>query len=97
MDANVALLLTIVSVLTGWAFLGLLVLGLLLITKPLDSVRVNLQKIAMGVRAIEKQLSPLGDEAEQVAEAFPKLAAQLDGAADKLARAARGVHAARRG
>lgn len=53
------LLLTILSVLAAWTFLAVLVMGLLLILKPLQSVRAHLEKIAMGVRAIEQETAPL--------------------------------------
>jgi hypothetical protein len=55
------LLLTILSVLAFWTFLGVLVVALLLIFKTLESVRVSLRQIAMGVRAIEQETSRIGD------------------------------------
>jgi hypothetical protein len=60
------LLLTILSVLAAWAFLTLLVIGLLLILKTLESIRGYLEKIAMGVRAIEIETAPLGTHASTV-------------------------------
>lgn len=59
--------LAVLSVLAVWAFLGLLFLGLLFVEKALESVRVSLEEIAMGVRAIERQTSPLGPGAHAVA------------------------------
>jgi hypothetical protein len=56
-------LLTLLSVLAAWAFLTILVIGLLLILKPLESTRRYLEKITMGVRAIEQQTLPLGPHA----------------------------------
>jgi hypothetical protein len=53
------LLLTILSVLALWSFLTLLVFGLLLIRKVLEGVRGNMERITMGVRAIERQTAPL--------------------------------------
>ena len=53
------LLLTMLSVLTLWSFLMLLVFGLLLVRKVLESVRGNMERITMGVRAIERQTAPL--------------------------------------
>lgn len=55
-----ALLLTILSVLAVWSLLALLVIGLLLIHKSLQSVMLRLEQITMGVRAIERQTEPLG-------------------------------------
>ena len=57
------LLLTILSVLALWSLLALLIIALLLIRKTLESVRVSLERIAMGVRAIEKETEPLGPKA----------------------------------
>ena len=54
------LLLTILSVLAAWSLLALLIVGLLLIRKVLESIRITLERIAFGVRAIEKQTEPLG-------------------------------------
>ena len=54
------LLLSICSVLAVWALLTVLVLGLLLVLKTLE-------KIAMGVRAIEQQTLPLGAHADTLA------------------------------
>ncbi len=62
------LLLTILSVLAVWAFLFILVIALLLIEKVLESVRAYLEKIAMGVRAIEQETSPLSAQAGVLAE-----------------------------
>lgn len=78
------LLLTILSVLAVWAFLTVLVLGLLLIYKPLVSVRAFLEKITMGVRAIEHQVAPLGVHADTLAARLPDTAAALGAAADAL-------------
>ena len=57
------LLLTLLSVLALWSLLALLIVGLLLIRKTLESVRISLERIAMGVRAIEKETEPLGPKA----------------------------------
>jgi hypothetical protein len=56
-------LLTVLSVLSVWSLLALLIIGLLLIRKTLESVRISLERIAMGVRAIEKETEPLGPHA----------------------------------
>src|SRR6266542_3785514 len=50
-DASMPLLLTMVSVLAVWAFLTTLVVGLVLIFKPLEAVRGHVQRILAGVRA----------------------------------------------
>lgn len=81
---SMPLLLTIVSVLCGWVLLTLLVLALLMIYKPLQAVNRSLEKIAMGVRAIEQETSPLANSLNAVS-------ASLNEAAAQLGRAARGL------
>ena len=71
-------LLTVLSVLALWSFLTLLVIGLLLILKPLESVRKHLEQIAMGVRAIETQTAPLRPGVEHIAGDLQKLEAILN-------------------
>ena len=87
------LLLTILSVLAGWALLALLMLGLLLILKPLESVRRNLQQITMGVRAIESETLPLGVRAEALGEALGETASSVDATAEHLSAVALGLEA----
>lgn len=48
-------LLTVLTVGAAVALLALLMIGLLLIYKPLESIREHLERITMGVRAIEWQ------------------------------------------
>lgn len=62
------LMLSILSVLAVWTFLLVLVIGLLLIWKALESVRGSLEKITMGVRAIEKETDPLSGHAGTLTE-----------------------------
>ena len=64
---EMTLLLTICSVLAVWALLTALVVGLLLVFKTLESVRGSMEKIAMGVRAIEQETLPLGAHADTLA------------------------------
>ena len=61
------LLLTILSVLAVWSLLAVLVIGLLLVLKTLEAVRGSLEKIAMGVRAIEQETKPLAARVEALA------------------------------
>lgn len=82
-----ALLLTILSALALWALLLVLVVGLLLVLKALESVRGYLEKITMGVRAIEWQLAPLGDGIPATAAALTETADALGGTAARLASA----------
>jgi hypothetical protein len=60
-------LLTILSALAGWSLLGVLMAGLYAILEPLKRVRRSLERIAMGVRAIEQETAPLGGHIEAVA------------------------------
>ena len=83
------LLLTMLSVLALWAFLTALVVGLLLVLKPLESIRRNLGQITTGVRAIERETSPLGALSEQL----PGAATALRGSLDPLGRRLRGFDA----
>lgn len=82
------LLLTILSVVAVWAFLTVLVLGLLLVLKGLQGVRAAMEKISMGVRAIEKQTEPLGSRADAVARRFGETSEALEGAAREMERLA---------
>ena len=82
-----ALLLTILSVLALWALLTVLVAGLLLILKPLDGVRTRLEKITMGVRAIEEETKPLGARAETLIVALGHASDTLGATAHHLAEA----------
>jgi hypothetical protein len=91
-----SLLLTILSVLAFWAFLNVLIIGLYLIFKPLEGVRIYLEKITMGVRAIERQTRPLaayseevGGKLEETNTALQQAGRQLNMIEIKLATAAR--------
>lgn len=83
------LLLTVLSVLAVWALLGLLVVGLLLIFKALDSVRRNLEQIAMGVRAIETETAPLGSNAMRLRDNIGDVTHAVDDLAGSLERGGR--------
>ena len=86
--------LTALSVLAGWAFLNLLTAGLLLILKPLESVRSSLEKIAMGVRAIEQQAKPLGAGADALSTSLKEATDALSAAAQRLEEVHRDLDAA---
>lgn len=60
------LLLAVLSVLAVWALLGVLAIGLVLVLKTLQSIRGWLERIAMGVRAIETQTTPLGAQVDRL-------------------------------
>jgi hypothetical protein len=71
------LLLVFLTVLTALTFLFLLVVGLLLIYKPLEGIRGTLEKITMGVRAIERQTDPFNNYADGLTEALDKTSLSL--------------------
>ena len=72
------LLLTRLSLLALWAFLTTLVVGLLLVLKPLESIRGSLQRITAGVRAIERETSPILALGEQLPGAAALLRESLE-------------------
>ncbi len=52
-------MLTALSVLVAWAMLGVVLVGLFLMTKSLQSIRHWFEKTTMGVRAVEHQTRDL--------------------------------------
>lgn len=90
------LLLTILSVLAAVAFLLLLQIGLLLILKTLQSVKRHMQQIAMGVRAIETQTTPLHSRAQALHAALSVAGDDASAAFAHVGSAARRVDEAGR-
>ena len=86
--------LTTLSVLAGCAFLNVLIARLLLILKPPESVRGSLEKIAMGVRAIEQQTAPLATGAGALGPSLKEAADALSAAAQRLEEVHRDLDAA---
>jgi hypothetical protein len=87
----VRLLLTVLSVLAGWSLLATVAAGLLLVLKPLESIRGTMRKITMGVRAIEEETRPLGPGATTLigslgtaADTLGSVSARLDDIAREL-------------
>lgn len=78
------LLLAILSVLAAWAFLMVLLVGLLRILKALEGVRAGLQRITMGVRAIEQETLPLRGRLEALGATLAGAAEALDVGAGRL-------------
>lgn len=87
-------LLTILSVLAGWTLLGVLMVGLRSILKPLQSIRGHLEKIVWGVRAIEQQTVPLGAHADTLAASLGETGDAVGAAADQLDKVGRDIDAA---
>jgi uncharacterized protein YoxC len=78
-------LLTILSVVALWALLTLLIFGLLLILKALESVRRSMQQITMGVRAIEHQTLPLGAHTDSLRQSLDESIPSIERSAENLA------------
>ncbi len=88
-------LLTILSVLAAWALLGVLMVGLRLIMKQLESIRGHLEKIVWGVRAIEQQTVPLEAHADALAASLGETGDAVGAAAGQLDKSSRDIDAAR--
>ncbi|MBW3623661.1 MAG: hypothetical protein KY468_09675 [Armatimonadetes bacterium] len=88
------LLLALLSVFTLWAFLGVLIVGLYVIYKVLASIKVTLEKIATGVRAIEQETSPLGTHALSLRATLGRTASALNVTHQGLKKANRDLGAA---
>lgn len=82
----------ILTILSGTAVLALLIAlawALGQIARALDSIVVNLQNIAMGVRAIERETDPLAGEVTKLNETFTALDGGFDSVANNLTKLAR--------
>lgn len=79
-----ALILAILSVLMLWVFLGVLIIGLLLILKALESVRTSLEKITAGVRAIEQETAQLGFSTKRVTDSLDTVVGEAQGLPHQL-------------
>lgn len=75
---------TVLSGLALWALLIALVLGLSRVLRALEGTRASLDKIAMGVRAIEKETAPLAGHIDGVNSSFASLADGLESVKDHL-------------
>lgn len=81
----------ILTILSGTAVLALLIAlawALGQIARALDSIVVNLQNIAMGVRAIERETDPLTGEVTKLNETFTALDGGFDSVANSLTKLA---------
>jgi hypothetical protein len=77
-------LLTTLSVLVAWALLGVLLVGLLLVIKSLQSIRGWFHKIVVGLRAVEHQTQRLGDRGAVVGTSLQEAVDALDAASRRL-------------
>lgn len=76
---------TAVSLVALWVLLIALILGLSRVLRALEGVRASLDKIAMGVRAIEQETAPLPNNIDGVNSSFGSLAGGLESVKDHLA------------
>lgn len=82
-------LLTVLTIGAAVALLALLMFGLLLIFKPLESIRQQLERITMGVRAIERQTEDPARIARALDAALVELESALESAAGRVDSSAR--------
>lgn len=73
-------LLTVLSVLAAWALLGVLLVGLFLMVKSLQSIRHWLEKTTMGLRAVEHQTRDLAARDETLAASLREAITALEAA-----------------
>lgn len=73
-------LLTVLSVLAAWALLGVLLVGLLLVVKSLQSIRHWLEKTTMGLRAVEHQTRDLAGRGEALTVSLREAVTALEAA-----------------
>jgi hypothetical protein len=82
----VTTLLTVLSVLAAWALLGVLLVGLLLMVKPLQSIRHWFEKTTVGLRAVEHQTRELESRAAVLAVSLREAIDALDDASGRRSR-----------
>lgn len=90
-----SLLMTLASVLAAALLLSVLCVGLLLIVKTLQSARGSLEQIAMGVRAIETQVTSYPGAVDELTERVSPLGGQVGRAAERLDEAGRALETLR--
>ena len=83
------ILLEVLSIVAAAALLTVLLVHLLLIRKAIESVRSSLQSITWGVRAIARQMEPLGPRTEALLEHLRLSSSALETLAPHLAGFAR--------
>ncbi len=73
-------LLTVMSVLAAGALLGVLLVGLLLVVKSLQSIRHWFEKITVGLRAVEHQTKDLGPRGAVLVASLREVIDELEAA-----------------
>lgn len=87
-------LLTSLTVVGGWSLLLALIVGLYEILQALESIRTTMEKISMGVRAIEEETGPLGSGIDQLAGSLTAGGAGLNVIADRVGDLTRDLNVA---
>jgi hypothetical protein len=82
----VTTLLTILSVLAAWALLGVVLVGLLLVVKSLQSIRGWFEKTTVGLRAVEHQTRDLTARGVVLTASLRETIDALDDASRRRAR-----------
>jgi len=85
---TIMLILTILSSIAVLALLIVLAWALGQIARAIDGIVTNLQNIAMGVRAIERETEPLAGEVTKLNETFTALDGGFDSVANSLTKLA---------
>ena len=75
---------TVLSGLALWVLLIALIMGLSRVLRALEGTRSSLDKIAMGVRAIEQETSPLPRSIDGINSSFGSLAGGLGSVREHL-------------
>lgn len=87
-------LLTGLTVVGLWSLLLVLITGLYQILQALESIRTTMEKISMGVRAIEEETGPLGSGIDQLAGSLTAGGGGLSVIADRVGDLTRDLKAA---
>lgn len=88
-DVGHPLLLVVLSILAFWSLLLTLIAGLYEVVNALEGIRTYLEKVTMGVRAIEQETRPLGEGLDQLAASLGAEGAALNAATPRLRAVAR--------
>ncbi len=83
-------LLTILSVLAAWTLLGVLLVGLFLVTKSLQSIRHWFEKTTVGLRAVQHQTTDLRTKGAVLAASLRETIDALDAASGRRPHGQRG-------
>ncbi len=83
-------LLTILSVMAAWALLGVLLVGLFLVLKSLQSIRHWFEKTTVGLRAVEHQTRDLSTRGAVLVASMRETIEALNAVSEQQAERERG-------